>query len=207
MSTPSAKDLLEQADQLMRRSRSVEDVPVLTELVADDIPDLTDRVYLPRGGQNDRIDLDTLSLNAASHAEREALRREPSLGASRDARASVATGETTSSVPVAKSSDADRAGYYTREQFDAALEAKLDRMKHSVYSQVMQQLELHATGEMKRKLREALEPALTQVALDIAAQVAEETSLQIQQVVANAVDNEVERLREQILSKRKETKN
>jgi flagellar biosynthesis/type III secretory pathway protein FliH len=77
-------------------------------------------------------------------------------------------------------------------------------MQHSVYSQVMQQLELHATGELKRMLRESLEPALTQVALDIAAQVADETAVQVQSIVANAVENEVARLREQIQTKRRE---
>jgi hypothetical protein len=96
---------------------------------------------------------------------------------------------------------------FTREQFDQAILAKLEQVQHSVYSQVMQQLELHATGEMKRRLREALEPALMQVSRDIAAQVAEETSLQVQEIVSHAVENEVARLREQIENKRRDSKN
>ncbi len=177
MSTPSAKDLLEQADQLIRRSRATgADLPVLTELISDApaysnpsptdiIPDLTEFVG-ERAGDVPKA----LSPSAGARAV--------------PGQASGAT--------------------YTREQFDAAIHAKLEQVQHSVYSQVMQQLELHATGEMKRRLREALEPALTQVALDIAAQVSEETSIQVQSIVSSAVENEVARLREQIESKRRD---
>jgi uncharacterized protein YgbK (DUF1537 family) len=79
---------------------------------------------------------------------------------------------------------------------------RLEQMQHSVYSQVMQQLELHATGQMKENLRAVLVPALSSLANDIATQVAEETSNQMQTVIANAVENEVARLREQLTKKR-----
>jgi hypothetical protein len=182
MTNPSAKDLLVQADQLMRRSRDIDDLPVLTELIVETAPQDTSR--LPRDKPFD-------DLSAASvHSERE--RREPSFG---DA------AHTASRAGVRKESSEPN---FSREQFDQAVQAKLEQMQHSVYSQVMQQLELHSTGEMKRLLREALEPALFQVSRDIAAQVAEETSAQVQQIVANAVENEVARLREQIQNKRRE---
>ncbi|TAG66689.1 MAG: hypothetical protein EAZ24_16035 [Burkholderiales bacterium] len=103
-----------------------------------------------------------------------------------------------------RNADGERAATYTREQFDKAVATKLEELGHAVYSQVMQQLELHAAGELKRRLREALEPALMQVSLDIAAQVADETSNQIQSVVTIAVEAEVARLREQIQAKRRD---
>jgi flagellar biosynthesis/type III secretory pathway protein FliH len=187
MTNTIAKDLLSQADQLMRRSRN-DELPVLTEMVVDpngahDIPDLTDRL-----DDEDRA-------NAKGPS---GIRREPSLsGAMASSRA-----ENNVAIADAKREAAESA--VTREQFDQAVLAKLEQMQHSVYSQVMQQLELHATGEMKQRLREALEPALMQVSRDIAQQVAEETSLQVQSIVANAVENEVARLREQIQNKRRD---
>jgi hypothetical protein len=201
MSNSTAKDLLEQADRLIRRPKASEDVPVLTDMVGGQtiatgrtaIPDLVDRVdrIEERGAPTPRIDLPEVEELSMSDFRRAVSgeRREPSLNASRATRA-----------PATASDGA----LYTREQFDQAVLAKLEQMQHSVYSQVMQQLELHATGEMKKNLREALEPALTQVALDIAAQVADETAVQMQSIIANAVENEVARLREQIQTKRRE---
>jgi hypothetical protein len=197
MSNSTAKDLLEQADRLIRRPKASEDVPVLTEMVGGQtipsgrtsIPDLTDRI--DDGGalrpRIDNLDVEELSMSDFRRAV-SGERREPSLGHPTRAARTPASDTTT----------------YSREQFEAAVLAKLEQMQHSVYSQVMQQLELHATGEMKRNLREALEPALSQVALDIAAQVADETAIQMQSIVANAVENEVARLREQIQNKRRD---
>jgi hypothetical protein len=197
MSNSTAKDLLEQADRLIRRPKASEDVPVLTEMVGGQtipsgrtsIPDLTDRI--DDGGalrpRIDNLDVEELSMSDFRRAV-SGERREPSLGNPTRAARAPASDTTT----------------YSREQFEAAVLAKLEQMQHSVYSQVMQQLELHATGEMKRNLREALEPALSQVALDIAAQVADETAIQMQSIVANAVENEVARLREQIQNKRRD---
>jgi hypothetical protein len=215
MSNTSAKDLLNQADQLIRRSRTTPEVPVLTELVGDGyvqgapgssasggIPDLTERLDDGKTRAADQSQLfDDFS---APSVRSERARREPSLGGLTATSAQSPRSAIASAFADARRDAGDMA--FTREQFDHAILAKLEQVQHSVYSQVMQQLELHATGEMKRRLREALEPALMQVSRDIAAQVAEETSLQVQEIVSNAVENEVARLREQIENKRRESK-
>jgi hypothetical protein len=223
MTTPSAKDLLAQADELIRRTRNPADLPVLTELVGDPsqqklatpvnpvievIPDLTDMVEAPASrSRGSALEVEEISFEEFKREVRNE-RREPSLGF--DDRTGAPhdifpTAIKSSAAPTPRA-EGEAIASYTRDQFHAAVAAKLEQMQHSVYSQVMQQLELHATGEMKRKLREALEPALTQVALDLAAQVAEETAIQVQQIVANAVDDEVARLREQIQNKRRDGK-
>ena len=89
-----------------------------------------------------------------------------------------------------------------REQFNAQLTAKLEELHHSVFSQVMQQLELHAAGSLKNHIRETLTPALVDMARDIADQVAEDTSTQVREVVSKAVDSEIARLREQLAKRR-----
>ncbi len=89
-----------------------------------------------------------------------------------------------------------------REQFNAQLTAKLEELHHSVFSQVMQQLELHAAGSLKNHIRETLAPALIDMARDIADQVAEDTSTQVRDVVSKAVDSEIARLREQLAKRR-----
>ena len=89
-----------------------------------------------------------------------------------------------------------------REQFNAQLTAKLEELHHSVFSQVMQQLELHAAGSLKNHIRETLTPALVDMARDIADQVAEDTSTQVRDVVSKAVDSEIARLREQLAKRR-----
>jgi flagellar biosynthesis/type III secretory pathway protein FliH len=229
MTTPSAKDLLAQADELIRRTRAPADLPVLTELVTETprskptsrlaasvegIPDLTELIETPaKRDAGDTLEVEEISFE---EFKREALneRREPSLGLDDSAPAMheifpsqiKAFADASQRSASALRSDGDNTATYTKAQFETAVAAKLEQMQHSVYSQVMQQLELHATGEMKRNLREALEPALTQVALDLAAQVAEETSIQMQQIISNAVENEVARLREQILNKRRDNR-
>lgn len=89
-----------------------------------------------------------------------------------------------------------------RDQFNAQLLTKLEELQHGVYSQVMQQLEIYASGTLKAHLRETLLPALTDIARDIAEQVAEDTAAQVRTLVSKAVDSEISRLREQ-LSKRR----
>ena len=89
-----------------------------------------------------------------------------------------------------------------REQFNAQLLTKMEELQHSVYSQVMQQLEIYASGSLKTHLRETLLPALTDIARDIAEQVAEDTSNQVREVVSKAVDSEIARLREQLAKRR-----
>lgn len=89
-----------------------------------------------------------------------------------------------------------------REQFNAQLTAKLEELQHSVFSQVMQQLELHAAGSLKKHIRDTLAPALVEMANDIAEQVADDTSTQVRDVVSRAVDSEIARLREQLAKRR-----
>lgn len=90
----------------------------------------------------------------------------------------------------------------TRAQFDQRIAEKLEELQHAVFSQAMQQLELHAAGSLKERLRAALIPALDQVARDIAEQVAAETAEQVRAIVARAVEDEVRRLRERLAQRR-----
>lgn len=215
MTTSSAKDLLAQADQLMRGGKDRGELPVLTELIEErarkvaieDIPSLTDRIDF------DPIDTRPSAANptAASRTSERAPVTKPSSSRIDPVLGDDADDEVEDEFPTgprilqARSNDAERATSVTRDQFDKAVATKLEQLGHAVYTQVMQQLELHATGELKRRLREALEPALMQVSLDIAAQVADETANQIQSVVTAAVDAEVARLREQIQAKRQDS--
>lgn len=90
-----------------------------------------------------------------------------------------------------------------REQFNTQLLTKMEELQHSVYSQVMQQLEIYASGTLKAHLRAKLLPALTDIARDIAEQVAEDTANEVREVVSKAVDSEIARLREQLAAKRR----
>ena len=89
-----------------------------------------------------------------------------------------------------------------REKFNEQLLAKMEELHHSVFSQVMQKLEVHAAGSLKTQLRETLEPALLGIARELAEQVAEDTASRVRQVVSDAVDAEIARLREQFAKKR-----
>ena len=89
-----------------------------------------------------------------------------------------------------------------REQFNAQLLTKMEELQHSVYSQVMQQLEIYSSGALKAHLRETLLPALTDIAHDIAEQVAEDTANEVREIVSKAVDSEIARLREQLAKRR-----
>ena len=109
-----------------------------------------------------------------------------------------------------RSSSASAAGPSTvtamanvREQFNTQLLTKMEELQHSVYSQVMQQLEIYASGTLKAHLRAKLLPALTDIARDIAEQVAEDTANEVREVVSKAVDSEIARLREQLAAKRR----
>jgi hypothetical protein len=275
MTEPTAKELLAQADALMRRQQPPEDLPVLTELVRDfegidDPPQLTELIddfdeliavdvpFTPSRSPspaplapqalspsqvpappfapsfNERIESSLYAAPAMPAApmvarldqstvttERDVLRAESDAAWATDRNASEKTSTfndfstsptawaqpTAVPVPMASapptvSAPADAGSLLTREQVNAMLAKRLEELKHSVYSQVMQQLELHATGKMKESLREALEPPLIHLAKDMAAQVAEEASLQLQEVIANAVENEINRLREQLTKKK-----
>lgn len=214
MSTPGAKDLLAQADRLMRH-RAPEELPVLTDLVVEEI-EIGDAVALPP---------------RAPHAEPVPPSAPPPVARAAPAQPSVPTAPppapggiagtplTTPTRPSARemaafinaraeaSPDAPAApgsgAASLREQLNAMLVPRLEELRHSVYSQVMQQLELHAGGSLKAHLQEALSVALADIARDIAVQVAEDTSTQVRQVVSDAVDAEIARLREQLAAKRR----
>lgn len=252
MSNPTAKELLAQADQLMRRQRPSDDLPVLTELVRDaDTPPLLeerldigeailsfDDMALPEVEEldlNDAIALqptfattanaspaspihiNSMPVTAMTSAVTEAVSPHvpTTIAASLPTwtvpaiATSASAAELGSRIPLvappASFSDVSAphsGGLYTREQFDAMLATKLEEVQHSVYSQVMQQLELHTTGRMRENLRAALEPTVELIVGDIITQIADETAIQMQAVVSNAVDAEVTRLREQITKRR-----
>jgi hypothetical protein len=305
MTTPTAKTLLAQADQLMRRSRSPEDLPVLTELVRDttsprdnfeplvlderidDLPHDAGMIPLPEVEELDprasyevrtafsparplaqptpsftqptpsftqptpsftqptpSFTQPTPSFTQSTSSSTQPtpssslpsapspspsphppqrpsslstsvaaswldappmVARAGSAPQSAPASASSYVGTASSRAPIVATTEStsnEPATAFTRDQINAMLVKRLEQMQHSVYSQVMQQLELHATGQMKENLRAVLVPALSSLANDIATQVAEETSNQMQTVIANAVENEVARLREQLTKKR-----
>lgn len=89
-----------------------------------------------------------------------------------------------------------------REQFNAQIVLKLDEIRHAVFNQAMQQLELHADGGLKQHLRESLTERLVPVVEDIVNSVIEETTQQVREIVARAVDAEIARMREQLSRKR-----
>jgi hypothetical protein len=270
MSNLSAKELLAQADQLMRRTRPADDLPVLTELVRDtelqppmleeridnedaifsfedmalpeaDALDLTEAMALlpaltqaapaapaepdyapPQAAPTPPISAyfapsqptvamsswtaspistptGELATSAAVHSQTEPTFRD--LSASTSIASPIITSSESSPTQVLAST-APPTALYSREQFDAMLVTKLEEIQHSVYSQVMQQLELHATGRMRENLRASLEPTLKLIVDEIAAQVVDETAIQMQSVISNSVDAEVARLREQLTKRR-----
>ena len=224
MSTPTAKDLLAQADRLMRQ-RIPEELPVLTDLVIEEIEltSLTERMedVIPTHARPARA--------PASQQPPPALLWETSASVSTPLPTSAASPpQSHASAPPTDMRNAFRpdmlgvlptmkhealrmsatdpttvtAVANVRDQFNAQLLTKLEELQHGVYSQVMQQLEIYAAGSLKDRVRDMLLPALTDMARDIAAQVADDTSNQVREVVSKAVDSEIARLREQ-LSKRR----
>lgn len=222
MSTPTAKDLLAQADRLMRQ-RIPEELPVLTDLVIEEIElkSLTDHME------------DVIPTHA--RPARAPTPQQPSPALLRETSASAPQPVSAASPPTPRQSapptdmrnafKPDMLGVLptmkhealrvtatdpttvtavanVRDQFNAQLLTKLEELQHGVYSQVMQQLEVYAAGSLKDRVRDMLLPALTDMARDIAAQVADDTSNQVREVVSKAVDSEIARLREQ-LSKRR----
>jgi len=232
MSTPTAKDLLAQADRLMRQ-RSPEELPVLTDLVIEEIEltSLTDRMddVIPTRARPAWAPQPQTPLRAPVPAPTTAPRSAPVVAAVPEAMPTTAPPSRPNQPPAdirnavapnvlgvrptmthdaAHVSASDQttatAVANVREQFNAHLLTKLEELQHGVYSQVMQQLEIYAAGSLKDHVRDMLLPALTDIARDIAQQVAEDTSTQVRAVVSKAVDSEIARLREQ-LSKRKTT--
>ena len=243
MSIPTAKDLLAQADRLMRQ-RVPAELPVLTDLVIEEIeitslPDRMDDV-IPTHSRPPWTSVAAKPMSAspapnphlaAPHARVSAPVAAPAVAAHADAPAAAhffAVPAATPAVVVSRTVDAaDVLGVLprmahdaqppasaavgpntvtamanVREQFNAQLLTKLEELQHGVYSQVMQQLEVYASGSLKTHLREILLPALTDIARDIAEQVAEDTSTQVRELVSKAVDSEIARLREQLAKRR-----
>ena len=190
MSTSTAKDLLAQADRLMRQ-RAPEELPVLTDLVIEEI----DLVSLE--GANARAAWAPAPAVVAPASVAPAAARPPAAAP----RMAVGIAERPA-VTSASSPSTVTAMANAREQFNAQLIGKLEELQHSVYSQVMQQLELYAAGSLKTHLRETLLPALTDIANDIANQVAEDTSTQVRAVLSKALDAEIARLRQQLTTRR-----
>ena len=207
MSTPTAKDLLAQADRLMRQ-RTPEELPVLTDLVIEEIEltSLTDRMddviptharpaWAPQPQKPPLASsLTPLPRPTAPPVDMRHAVGSDVLGVRPTMKHDAAQASATDQTTVTN----------VRDQFNAQLLTKLEELQHGVYSQVMQQLEIYAAGSLKDHIRDMLLPALTDIARDVAAQVAEDTSAQVREVVSKAVDSEIARLREQ-LSKRRTT--
>ena len=234
MSSPTAKELLAQADRLMRQ-RTPEELPVLTDLVIEEIeiPSLSERMdeVIPtrssmRGTANPPFAAPPASsasgYGAASTTVASAPSSPPLSVRSTATLAPYAANALTPSAPLADvfagrsrlpqealggvsasgGPNTQTAMASVREKFNEQLLAKLEELQHSVFSQVMQKLEIHAAGSLKTHLRQTLEPALMGIARDLAEQVAEDTATQVRQVVSDAVDAEIARLREQFAKKR-----
>jgi len=214
MSTPTAKDLLAQADRLMRQ-RTPEELPVLTDLVIEEIEitSLTERMddttpsharpaltqpapaAVPPNPYRAAPPDVAVSARVAAAVDADVFGMLPRIAHHAPTRALAASGESAATTAAS--------GSNAREQFNAQLVAKLEEMQHGVYSQVMQQLEIYASGTLKAHLRDTLLAVLTDIARDIANQVAEDTSNQVREVVSKAVESEIARLREQLAAKRR----
>ena len=235
MSPPTAKDLLAQADRLMRQ-RTPEELPVLTDLVIEEIeiPSISDRTdeVIPTHARPSWMPASPVAKSAATAATgaasapltapRVAPSPTPMPSPAAPALAAPVAALYERSPPLselfaarprpqheAQSAQAMSEGPNTqtamanvREKFNEQLLAKMEELQHSVFSQVMQKLEIHAAGSLKTHLRQTLEPALMGIARELAEQVAEDTATQVRQVVSDAVDAEIARLREQFAKKR-----
>jgi len=234
MTAPTAKELLAQADRLMRRREpgAPEELPVLTDLVVEEIempslefsfdapppvaplpkvasaPAPTPAKVSPPAPEIDYVTLDEMIAPVTVPAAATPL--EPALTAVMPAPvASPAPAPALALAPVATLADSatppaapQAAVPNVREQFNAQIVAKLEEVRHAVFNQAMQQLELHADGGLKHHLRESLTERLVPVVDDIVQSVIEETTQQVREVVARAVDAEIARLREQLSRKR-----
>jgi len=234
MTAPTAKELLAQADRLMRRREpgAPEELPVLTDLVVEEIempslefsfdapppvaplpkvasaPAPSPAKVSPPAPEIDYVTLDEMiapvavppaavpiepALTVLMPAVVPAPAPEPAVAL---APAAALAGPTT--PPTAPQAAVPN----VREQFNAQIVAKLEEVRHAVFNQAMQQLELHADGGLKHHLRESLTERLVPVVDDIVQSVIEETTQQVREVVARAVDAEIARLREQLSRKR-----
>ena len=234
MTAPTAKELLAQADRLMRRREpgAPEELPVLTDLVVEEIemPSLefsfdapppvaplpkvaTAPAPIPAkvsapAPEIDYVTLDEMIAPVAAPAATAPL--EPALTAVMPAAVPAPAPEPAVALapaaalagPTTPPAAPQAAVPNVREQFNAQIVAKLEEVRHAVFNQAMQQLELHADGGLKHHLRESLTERLVPVVDDIVQSVIEETTQQVREVVARAVDAEIARLREQLSRKR-----
>ena len=234
MTAPTAKELLAQADRLMRRREpgAPEELPVLTDLVVEEIempslefsfdapppvaplpkvaraPAPTPAKVSPPAPKIDYVTLDEMIAPVAAPAATAPL--EPALTAVMPAAVPAPAPEPAVALapaaalagPTTPPAAPQAAVPNVREQFNAQIVAKLEEVRHAVFNQAMQQLELHADGGLKHHLRESLTERLVPVVDDIVQSVIEETTQQVREVVARAVDAEIARLREQLSRKR-----
>jgi len=236
MTAPTAKELLAQADRLMRRREpgAPEELPVLTDLVVEEIempslefsfdapppvaplpkvapaPTPTPAKVSPPAPEIDYVTLDEMIAPVAAPTATAPI--EPALTAvmpgpvpspaSASAPALALAPAAALADPTAPPAAPQAAVPNVREQFNAQIVAKLEEVRHAVFNQAMQQLELHADGGLKHHLRESLTERLVPVVDDIVQSVIEETTQQVREVVARAVDAEIARLREQLSRKR-----
>lgn len=228
---PTAKELLAQADRLMRRREpgAPEELPVLTDLVVEEIemPSLEFSFDAPPHAalvapspkmvstptavpmatkfsspatDLDYVTLDELVVPEPAPEPTSVPRPEPAPAVVMPAPVPAVAPSPALAAPPAAAPQA--AIPNVREQFNAQIVAKLEEVRHAVFNQAMQQLELHADGGLKHHLRESLTERLVPVVDDIVQSVIEETTQQIREVVARAVDAEIARLREQLSRKR-----
>lgn len=230
MSNDPAKELLAQADRLMKKGRtSLDDLPVLTDFVPADSPGPSTPTRVPATARSplnsptvgaegtpylssamplpEVEEVSIAEFNRSAQSAARAVPPVPAMPPAAAARPSVPAPATPAVPPPAPDGGPPTilppgAIVLTRAQFDQRIADKLEELQHAVFSQAMQQLELHAAGSLKERLRDALLPALNQVAADIAQQVAEETADQVRAVVARAVEDEVRRLRERLTQRR-----
>ncbi|MDW8311951.1 MAG: hypothetical protein RMK02_04315 [Burkholderiales bacterium] len=202
MSNLTAKELLAQAERLMRRGRSsADDLPVLTDFVQEESSSTATR----RAEDLPQSSATATTENVAAAPPQTQAIDEPTwskaVSAVASAPAAAGGGAEASTrprlVPLPPGSVV-----MSREQFDARLAEKLEEVQHAVFVQAMQQLELHASGRMRERLLEALLPMLERSSQAIAQQVAEETAAQVRTVVATAVEEEIRRLRERLQARR-----
>lgn len=204
MSLITAKDLLAQADRLMRQ-RTPEELPVLTDLVIDDVGpmSLTARIdnAVPARARPARVYQPQQPLPASAPAVSFSPMLTPMpaavLGPAPKMQPSAPPADMRDNVaPDGSASDPTRepGAANVSDPFNAQLLTQLETLQYDVYSQVMQQLEIYAAGSLKDHVRDMLLPVLT----GIAQQIADETLTHVREVVSKAVDFEFARLREQL---------
>ena len=170
MSTPTAKDLLAQADRLMRQ-RTPEELPVLTDLVIEEIEvmSLSDRMddVIPTHARPAPAFAPVPTPSPSPAASTPMTPPDAPPADMRNALAPDVLG-----VRPAMKHDAPHmsaldpttvaAVASVRDQFNAQLLTRLEELQHGVYSQVMQQLEIYVADGLTES---PLHPLDTSVAV------------------------------------------